>query len=76
MSVWRLFIDIKLGLRPWFSSWPKCVGWTPSEEVWASEYRSLCEARENIRRYLTEYNHDRPHRGVENRMRATWPLQF
>jgi transposase InsO family protein len=37
------------------------------EEVWTSEYRSLPEARENISRYLEEYNHDRPHRGVENR---------
>src|ERR1700740_2377035 len=37
------------------------------EEVWTSEYRSLAEARENIGRYLEEYNHDRPHRGVENR---------
>jgi putative transposase len=37
------------------------------EEVWPSEYRSLTEARENIGRYLNEYNHDRPHRGVENR---------
>ena len=37
------------------------------EEVWTSEYRRLAEARENIGRYLEEYNHDRPHRGVENR---------
>ncbi len=37
------------------------------EEVWTSEYRSLAEARENIGRYLEEYNHDRPHRGVKNR---------
>jgi putative transposase len=37
------------------------------EEVWTSQYRSLMEARENISRYLEEYNHDRPHRGVENR---------
>ena len=37
------------------------------EEVWTSEYRSLTEARENIGRYLEEYNHDRPHRGIENR---------
>jgi len=37
------------------------------EEVWTAEYRSLHEARENIGRYLEEYNHDRPHRGVGNR---------
>jgi integrase-like protein len=38
------------------------------EEVWTSEYRSLAEARENIGRYPEEYNHDRLHRGVENRI--------
>jgi transposase InsO family protein len=37
------------------------------EEVWTSEYRSLNEARENIGRYLEEYNHDRPYRFVDNR---------
>ena len=37
------------------------------EEVWTTEYRSLTEARDNIGRYLEEYNHDRPHRGVANR---------
>jgi transposase InsO family protein len=37
------------------------------EEVWSSEYRNLMEARENISRYLDEYNQDRPHRGVGNR---------
>ena len=29
--------------------------------------RSLDEARENIGRYLEEYNHDRPHRGLRDR---------
>ena len=37
------------------------------EEVWSSEYRYLMEARENISRYLEEYNQDSPHRGVGNR---------
>ncbi len=37
------------------------------EEVWTQEYRSLTEARENIGRYLQEYNHDWPHRGLANR---------
>ena len=37
------------------------------EEVWAAEYRSLEEARASIARWIEEYNHDRPHRGVENR---------
>jgi putative transposase len=37
------------------------------EEVWTAEYRSLEEARDSIARWIQEYNHDRPHRGVENR---------
>ena len=37
------------------------------EEVWTAEYRNLEEARGNIGRWIEEYNHDRPHRGVQNR---------
>jgi len=37
------------------------------EEVWTAEYRSLEEARNSIARWIEEYNHDRPHRGVGNR---------
>jgi putative transposase len=37
------------------------------EEVWTAEYRSLEEARASITRWIKEYNHDRPHRGVQNR---------
>jgi putative transposase len=37
------------------------------EEVWTAEYRSLEEARHSIARWIEEYNHDRPHRGVQNR---------
>ncbi len=37
------------------------------EEVWTTEYRSLEEARGGIARWIEEYNHDRPHRGVANR---------
>ncbi len=37
------------------------------EEVWTAEYRSLDEARASIARWIREYNHDRPHRGVGNR---------
>jgi len=37
------------------------------EEVWTAEYRSLEEARASITRWIGEYNHDRPHRGVRNR---------
>ena len=37
------------------------------EEVWTTEYRSLEEARTSIARWIKEYNHDRPHSGVQNR---------
>jgi putative transposase len=37
------------------------------QEVWTAEYRSLEEARASISRWIAEYNHDRPHRGVQNR---------
>lgn len=37
------------------------------EEVWTAEYRNLDEARSSIACWIEEYNHDRPHRGVENR---------
>jgi len=37
------------------------------EEVWTAEYRTLEEARASIARWIQEYNHDRPHRGVQNR---------
>jgi putative transposase len=37
------------------------------EEVWTAEYRSVEEARASVARWIEEYNHDRPHRGVENR---------
>ena len=32
-----------------------------------AEYRSLEEARASIARWIKEYNHDRPHRGIKNR---------
>ncbi len=37
------------------------------EEIGLAEYRNLEEARESSGRYLWEYNHDRPHRGLRNR---------
>ena len=37
------------------------------EEIWLNEYRSLTEARESIGRWIEEYNHDRPHRALNNR---------
>ena len=37
------------------------------EEVWTAKYRSLEEARDAIAGWIEGYNHDRPHRGVQNR---------
>ena len=37
------------------------------EEVGLAEYRNLEEARESSGRYLGEYNHDGPYRGLRNR---------
>jgi putative transposase len=37
------------------------------EEIWLNEYRSLEETRESIDRWIEEYNHDRPHRALNNR---------
>lgn len=37
------------------------------EEVWLHEYQSLEEARTSIGGWITEYNHDRPHRSLYNR---------
>jgi putative transposase len=43
------------------------------EEAWTSEYRDVQEARASIARWIQEYNHDRPHRGVQNRTPQTRP---
>lgn len=37
------------------------------EEVWVHEYRSMEEARASIGKWITEYNHDRPHQSLRNR---------
>ena len=37
------------------------------EEIWLNEYCSLAEATESIACWITEYNHDRPHRALQNR---------
>jgi putative transposase len=37
------------------------------EEMGLAKYRNLGEARESIARYLREYNHDRPYRGLRDR---------
>jgi transposase InsO family protein len=39
----------------------------PGILIWTAEYRSLEEARASIARWIEEYNHDRPHHGVQNR---------
>jgi transposase InsO family protein len=36
--------------------------------VWTAEYRSMEEARASIARWIEEYNRDRTHRGVQNRI--------
>ena len=37
------------------------------EEVWVHEYRSIAEARASIGLSIEEYNHNRPHQGLQNR---------
>jgi transposase InsO family protein len=37
------------------------------EQAWTAEYRNVHEARASIAHWIKEYNHDRPHRGVQNR---------
>lgn len=37
------------------------------EEVWVHEYRSIEEARASIGLWIEEYNHHRPHQGLQNR---------
>ena len=46
------------------------------EEVWVHEYRSLEEARASIGRWIEEYNHNRPHQGLQNRTPHQAFLQF
>ena len=37
------------------------------EEVWLNEYQNFAQAKLNIARWIEEYNHDRPHRGLHGR---------
>ena len=37
------------------------------EEVWLNEYQSFDQAEQSIHRWIEEYNHDRPHRGLHGR---------
>ena len=46
------------------------------EEVWTAEDLSVEEARTCFARWIEEYNHDRPHRGVQNRTRHEAFLAF
>jgi putative transposase len=34
------------------------------EEVWLNEYQNFDQAELSIARWIEEYNHDRPHRGL------------
>ena len=34
------------------------------EEVWLNEYQNFEQAQQSIARWIEEYNHDRPHRGL------------
>ena len=34
------------------------------EEVWLNEYQNFDQAEQSIARWIEEYNHDRPHRGL------------
>jgi len=45
-------------------------------ENWTAEHRSLEEARASIARWIKEYNHSRPHRGVGNRTPPEASLAF
>ena len=37
------------------------------EEVWLNEYQNFDQAERSIARWIEEYNHDRPHRGLHGR---------
>jgi transposase InsO family protein len=34
------------------------------EEVWLNEFQNFDQAEQSIARWIEEYNHDRPHRGL------------
>jgi putative transposase len=37
------------------------------EEVWPNEYQNFDQAEQSITRWIEEYNHGRPHRGLDGR---------
>jgi putative transposase len=46
------------------------------EEVWLNEYQNLDQAELSIARWIEEYNHDRPHRGLRGRTPHESRAQF
>jgi transposase InsO family protein len=49
--------------------WPRQRGPPASkeEEVWLNEYQNFDQAQLSVARWIEEYNHDRPHRGLHGR---------
>jgi len=46
------------------------------EEVWLNEYQNFDQAERSIARWIEEYNHDRPHRGLRGRTPHDSRAQF
>jgi transposase InsO family protein len=46
------------------------------EEVWLNEYQNFDQAKGSIARWIEEYNHDRPHRGLRGRTPHESRAQF
>ena len=46
------------------------------EEVWLNEYQNFDQAELSIARWIEEYNHDRPHRGLRGRTPHESRAQF
>ncbi len=46
------------------------------EEVWINEYQSFDHARQSIALWIEEYDHDRPHRGLQGRTPHESSAQF
>lgn len=46
------------------------------EEVWLNEYQTFDQAQQSIARWIGEYNHDRPHRGLRGRTPHESRAQF
>jgi putative transposase len=46
------------------------------EEVWLNEYQNFDQAKLSIARWIEEYNHDRPHRGLRGRTPHEFRAKF